>query len=626
MPTADECPVTAPRSSVSEPVRAGARLACVALTALVAACAARKPEAAQGTSAVAPEAVAPEKEASAAALDPAARVLSLADQILLEQLDENPGAAASLRLPGTRYDVMPDVSSKGVRAREEKRAAILAALEKIDGAPLDGTVAGLTREVAVSHLQGVLGVRVCKNELWSLSTQGGFVVMVARLGEVQPVGTPELRAQALTRWGLLAGYLDQSVSTLREGLQAGYVAPAPVVAAVQEQLDKLLASPVKESPLMLPAKRDSDPAFGAALEQLTTTQVLPALARARDFIARELRPKARESVGVSAMPRGAECYRASLLNALTTERTPEQIHQLGKTQLEKLEAEMTALSARSFGSRPLPELHAWFRDDPSWHYRDREEMLEQARAALARARRVLPQAFSLLPKADVVIEPIPEFQEKSTAPHYQAPAQDGSRPAQYRIRLYQAEQQSRSKGEDTAFHETIPGHHLERGLAAERTDLPRFLRYVGSGAFSEGWGLYAERLADELGLYSGDSDRFGMLDGHAWRALRLIVDSGLHELGWTRQQAIDLLLSHSSLSRDFAASEVDRYISWPGQASSYMVGYLEIAALREQAKAELGPRFDLRTFHARVLENGSVPLTVLRRQIERWLAEEKRAR
>jgi uncharacterized protein (DUF885 family) len=235
----------------------------------------------------------------------------------------------------------------------------------------------------------------------------------------------------------------------------------------------------------------------------------------------------------------------------------------------------------------------------------------------------MPKAFHLMPQAGVKIEPIPTFQEKSSAPHYLPSEIDGSRPATYRIRLYQPEQQSKVMGETTAFHEPIPGHHLQIAIAVEHKALPAMARFWFYSGFSEGWALYAERLAGELGLFSDDAARLGMLSAESWRAVRLIVDTGLHALGWDRQRAIDLLLLHTELSPDQAAAEIDRYIAWPGQATSYMVGYLEIRALRAQAERELGPKLDLRAFHDRVLENGQVPLTVLRRYVERWIAEQK---
>jgi uncharacterized protein (DUF885 family) len=237
-----------------------------------------------------------------------------------------------------------------------------------------------------------------------------------------------------------------------------------------------------------------------------------------------------------------------------------------------------------------------------------------------RAQAALPRAFGLLPTASVVVEPIPRFQERTASAHYLSAALDGSHPATFRIRLYEVEKTSWVGGESTAFHETVPGHHLQINIANGRPDLPRIARFLFNSGFGEGWALYAERLADELGLYSDDASRLGMLSNAAWRACRLIVDSGLHAMGWDRERAIALLLDHTAMTPAQAAQEVDRYISWPGQATSYMTGYLEIAALRAKAEKAMGSRFDLRRFHDRVLENGGVPLPVLRQRIERWIA------
>jgi uncharacterized protein (DUF885 family) len=223
----------------------------------------------------------------------------------------------------------------------------------------------------------------------------------------------------------------------------------------------------------------------------------------------------------------------------------------------------------------------------------------------------------------VTIEPIPKYQERTAAAHYRPAALDGSRPATYRIRLYEAEKTSVVLGESTAFHETVPGHHLQVNIANARSENPRVARFLWNSGFGEGWALYAERVADELGLYASDASRMGMLSNAAWRACRLIVDTGLHAFGWDRERAIALLLEHTAMSPAQAAQEVDRYISWPGQATAYMTGYLEIARLRTEAEKALGTRFDLRELHDRILENGSIPLPVLRARIEAWIARRR---
>jgi uncharacterized protein (DUF885 family) len=233
----------------------------------------------------------------------------------------------------------------------------------------------------------------------------------------------------------------------------------------------------------------------------------------------------------------------------------------------------------------------------------------------------VPQWFGLVPKSPVAVEPVPAFQEPN-APggFYNNPAEDGSRPGIYYINLYEAEKQSRAGVESTAFHEAYPGHHLQSVIALERTGLHPIGRYIFLSGFGEGWGLYSERLADEMGLFSGDVDRMGLLSAEAHRAARLVVDAGMHALGWSRDRAIEYLLTNTALSRSSAESEIDRYIAVPGQATSYMLGNLEIRRLREEARTKLGDRFDIKTFHDRVLEDGAVPLSVLAAKIERWIA------
>jgi uncharacterized protein (DUF885 family) len=254
-------------------------------------------------------------------------------------------------------------------------------------------------------------------------------------------------------------------------------------------------------------------------------------------------------------------------------------------------------------------------------------MVDLANGAIARAKAAMPRAFGILPKSDVVVEPYPEFQEAS-APggEYINPSDDGTRPGIYRINTYQPEKQSRVGLESTAFHETIPGHHLQIAIAQERPGAHPVTRFLFNSGYVEGWALYSERLADEMGLFSSDLDRMGLLSNEALRAARLVVDPGMHALGWSRQQAIDYMLRHTAESPESAAREIDRYIVLPGQATAYMTGSLEFFRLREKAKAELGARFDLREFHDRVLEDGSLTLPMLREKAERWIAEKKAAR
>jgi uncharacterized protein (DUF885 family) len=262
------------------------------------------------------------------------------------------------------------------------------------------------------------------------------------------------------------------------------------------------------------------------------------------------------------------------------------------------------------------------RNDPKYTFRSREELIQSAEAAVSRAKAAAPRMFNRMPKADMIVDPCQPFEEKSGCPGSYSPAsEDGSRPGRYRINAGSPRTTPRAASEATAFHEGIPGHHFQVALAAERPQAHPITRYLFNSGFVEGWALYAEQVANELGLYSSDLDQLGRLSSDALRAARLVVDAGIHALGWSRQQAIDYMAAHTAESKAFIESEVDRYIITPGQATAYMVGRLEIERLRNLAEKRLGDRFDIRAFHDQVLEDGSLPLSALQRKIERWAAE-----
>jgi uncharacterized protein (DUF885 family) len=290
-------------------------------------------------------------------------------------------------------------------------------------------------------------------------------------------------------------------------------------------------------------------------------------------------------------------------------------------EVEHLDAEMKAIGARVFSTSDVPVLLQRARTEKQYLFKNSEDLISRSQAALARAKARIHESFGLLPKADVVIERYPKFREKNGPNEYNPPAEDGSRPAVFFINAYEAGKRSRVEAESTAFHETIPGHHLQIAIALERKEIHPVGRYLGNSGYTEGWALYAERLADEMKLFSTDFDRLGMLSSQALRAARLVVDSGIHTLGWTRQQAIDFMLAHTAEDPTEVASEVDRYIIYPGQATAYMLGKLEISKARDEAQQRMGQRFDLKTFHDRVLEDGAIPVSVLHGKISAWAAK-----
>jgi uncharacterized protein (DUF885 family) len=435
---------------------------------------------------------------------------------------------------------------------------------------------------------------------------------------IQPVGTEEARKEALGRWGALPKYIDTEISNLREGIKQGYTAPKGNVRIVIDQMNTLLAGKISDSPFDSPSVRDKTPEFQKAFDALVKEQINPAFKKYRDFLQREYLPAAREAIAVSANPNGAACYDASVRYHSSLPIPAAEVHATGLKMVEQIDAEMKGIAEKSFQTSDVAALLQKFRTDKKYMFKTREELIAYSQAALDRAKTGARPAFGLWPKAEVVIEPYPAFREKNGPNEYNSPAEDGSRPGIFYINAYQPEKHSRISDESTAFHETVPGHHLQGAIALENKEIHPIGRYFGNSGYVEGWALYTERLADELKLFSSDVERLGMLSDQQLRAVRLVVDSGIHTMGWTRKQAIDYMLAHTAEGERDAASEIDRYIIYPGQAASYMLGKIEIRKARDAAEKSMGAKFDIKAFHDRVLEDGAVPLTFLKEKIERW--------
>jgi uncharacterized protein (DUF885 family) len=339
-------------------------------------------------------------------------------------------------------------------------------------------------------------------------------------------------------------------------------------------------------------------------------------------LASEVLPRARAgaAVGVGSLPDGKACYRALIRRHIGFDQSPEELHRLGMRELEAINAEMVALGQKLFGEAELAAIVKRLRTDKKLYFETSEEVMTAARQALEAAKARTPEYFGILPKADCVVTAIPDYEAPYTTIAYYQPAHaDGSKPGEYFINTFAPETRPRFEMQVLAYHEAIPGHHLQIAIAQERGDLPPFQRHDGNTAFVEGWALYTERLADEMGLYSGDLDRMGMLSYDAWRASRLVVDTGIHAMGWTRERAEQFMRERTALTETNIRNEVDRYITWPGQAVAYKVGQLEIRRMRAEAEAALGKAFDIEAFHDAVLRNGAVTLPVLDRVVDAWV-------
>jgi uncharacterized protein (DUF885 family) len=550
--------------------------------------------------------------------DAGARLRAVADDYFATWTRTFPISATFSGVPEAPNDRLGDNSLAAVRAWQQREDRWVAELGAIDSTALRGTPDEPTYGILRETLDASRQARICHGELWPIHQQNGWQLYLPVLAQVQPLGTPELRAQALARWRGVPTWIDTEIATLREGVHQGYTQPRPNVAGVLQQLDDILKLPPEKSPFAAMAARDSTPAFRDSIVTLVGTAVLPAIRRYRDYVAGEYLPHARSTTDVASLPHGAECYQALVRTFTTVDISPKALHEVGLRQMDAIEAEMRPIAQRSFGTTDLVALAERFRSDPKYLIADRAEVIRSAEQAVARAKAAMPKWFGRLPRQDVIVDPCQPYEEKSGCPNsYLSGTPDGSRPGRWRINA--APPQPRAILEATAFHETIPGHHLQGAIAQERAGAHPITRYFGFSGYWEGWALYAERLAMAMDLYSSDLERLGELGSQALRAARLVVDPGLHVLGWSRQQAIEYMVSHVPDSRQSLESEVDRYIAGPGQATAYMVGRLQIDSLRARAEARLGPRFDIRAFHDHVLENGSVPLGMLRTHVEAWV-------
>lgn len=549
------------------------------------------------------------------------RVDSLADAVLAQTLAANPEMATGLGIAGADHGRIRDNSLAGIAAVEQQEDALYQVALTIDPAPLAGRPQWVTYAVLREQLEAARAQRVCRLELWGVASYvNGWQAVYTDLALVQPVGTDTLRIQAMTRARALPRFIATEIANLREGLRLGYSSPQVIVANVIRQLDDILGTPVRESPFASPAQRDRGRVFAGNLERVIRDELNPAIRQYRDFLATEYLPAARQTLGVASNPDGAACYAAVLRGFATVPMAPDSVFALGLSEMERIRSEMQVIAARSFDGESLATLLPNLRTDPRYTFGTGEEVIDSAEAMVARGKAAMGQWFGRLPEADVVVQPYPEFRQRAGAPgQYQPAPDDGSRSAIFLINPMNPTRVARASSEALAIHEGIPGHHLQIAIAKERDDLHALSRYTFTSGFGEGWGLYAERLGDEMGLYSGDLGRMGLLASEAWRAARMVIDAGIHTKGWSREQALTYLLDHTLVSGGVAEGEIDRYISWPGQAPSYMIGRLEILRLREEARAALGNRFDIKTFHDRILEDGTVPLAALRTKIEAWV-------
>ena len=428
-------------------------------------------------------------------------------------------------------------------------------------------------------------------------------------------------------------FLDRAIGRFRQGMESGVVDTKLTVGNMIQQLDAQLAQRVEESPYYGPITQFPDSVAEADRARLTqqyqaaiTGEIYPALKRLRDFFQAEYLPAARDGHGLVHMKGGNKLYRYLIAQTTTLPMTPDQIHQLGLGEVARITGEMEKVRQEVGFEGTLQQFFDHLRTDPKFKEKSRESLTQRYYDVGEKVDAQIARYFSTIPKTPLKIEPYPEFREKFEAGGSYNPGNpDGSRPGIFYFNAYDLPSRTTPGITTLYLHEGAPGHHFQISLARENEALPPFMRFGGTTAFNEGWGLYAETLGYDMGLYKDPYQRFGTLSDEMLRAMRLVVDTGIHSKGWTRDQAIQSMLDHSDMGRTDATAEVERYIAIPSQATAYKVGALTIQRLRKKAQDELGPKFDIRDFHAQILMTGSLPLSILEQKIDRWIASRKAA-
>ena len=544
-----------------------------------------------------------------------ARIERLSERFAEGVLERQPTVATFLG--DRRYDDrLPDI---GPRGREREREA-LESLRRDVSAIERRTLSG---EDAISHhmleLAADFGLASLRHQLYQLAVDQlqGPQVSLAMLLNYHTLDTEKNALDLLERYGAVPEYLRQHIENLREGMAERRTAPRIACERVIAQVKSLLATPPEESPYGRHARKWvgvlSDDLVGAVRDD-----IYPAFASYLQFLESDYRPRGQP--GLSSIPRGGETYAELVRQVTQSELTPEQVHRIGTDDLRAIHEEIRAIGVRNV--RDHAEI---LKANPHNHFRSADELIESAQQLYDRAFAGLPRLFGHLPLTSCRVIPIESYRDKdSPAAFYNPPAADGSRPGTYYVNTHKPETRPRYNLPALTVHESVPGHHLQIAIQSEAADIPRFRRHrLGTQgalvAFTEGWGLYSERLGDEMGMYGTEPERFGMLSYQAWRAARLVIDTGIHALGWPRDRAIQFMLDEVGLPEVEVVNEIDRYISWPSQALAYKIGQRHIEGLRRPLKAALGSRFDVRAFHDELLRHGAIPLSTATLVIERWL-------
>jgi uncharacterized protein (DUF885 family) len=557
-------------------------------------------------------------------------------------MEEYPELATGVGYPGQNRKWSDD-SPAGIAAREKHLLESLAKLKKINRAALPASEQ-LNYDLYLDLLQTAeQGLQFGDDPMpfRNVIPANNWLRINQREGIQQ--GAPETLASAphvtaadyediLARMEALPKLFDQESALLRDGMKKGYTPPRIALRDVPQQIADLAPADQLKSPLLDPFT--DFPATMSESDRVRLTQrareiyssaIVPAVNRFHDFIADVYIPACRESIAATSNPNGAAAYAYHVQWHTTTNLNPQQIHEIGLAEVKRIRAEMELLIASTGFKGSFHDFTEFLRNDPQFFFDKKEDLVNAYKIIAKSVDPELVKEFGKLPRNQYGVIPIPDFKAPSqTTAYYQPGAPAAGRPGYYFVNTYNLKARPKWEMEALSLHESVPGHHLQISLGQELDDAPEFRRHIGYSAFVEGWGLYSESLGEDLGLYKDPYSKFGQLTYDMWRAIRLVVDTGMHTMGWTREQAIQLFKDNTGKTDQDIIVEVDRYIVWPGQALAYKIGQLKIRELRTLAEKELGPKFDKRKFHDVVLENGAVPLTLLESHIKAWIAAQSK--
>ncbi|HLY56789.1 MAG TPA: DUF885 domain-containing protein [Stellaceae bacterium] len=522
----------------------------------------------------------------------------------------------------------PDDSPAAVQARRKQLESFRDRLKAIPAGALSGEDA-LNRDLLADRVALDLdGFRFDEERIPFTSDEGFFVTPAYMAEATQLVDKAQVDAY-LARLAAFPAYYDRELANLRRGIETGWTQPRITALAASKTTRAAADLPPEQSALMepldkLPTTMPDAASLKAQGLEIIRTKVKPAEVKVAEFFEHEYLPKARETIGASALPQGREYYAYRVRRETTTDLTPDQIFDLGNSEIARIRKAMDAIIAETGFKGSFKDFQAFLRTDKQFYVTTREALMEKASRLAKRVDDKLPQYFGKLPRLTYGVREVPRaIEEGYTSARYNPGSPEQGIAGGLMINTSHLDQRPLYELPALVAHEGVPGHHLQIALAQEQQGVPLFRRRDDITAFVEGWALYSEQLAGEIGLYSTPYERFGLLSMEMWRACRLVIDTGIHWKGWTRDQGVACLKDNSALADKNIQNEVDRYIAWPGQALGYKIGELKIMELRNRAQAALGPKFDYRSFHDAVIDEGVMPLNLLERRIDKWIAEKR---